>query len=83
MGIGMWPSSPAIPTAPLTMCPSLITPPPNPVPTIAETELCAGLAPCRMWWAYRAAALPSLLYRTGMPSRSSSAALMLNLDQSG
>ena len=38
----------AIPAAPLTMRPSLITPPPELVPTIADTELRGSAsAPCR------------------------------------
>ena len=52
IGIGMCPSSPAIPAAPLTTRPSWTTPPPSPVPTIADTELRRpDSGPCRTWWA--------------------------------
>ena len=42
MGTWTWPSSPAMPAAPLTMRPAAMTPPPRPVPTIAETDECRG-----------------------------------------
>jgi hypothetical protein len=38
MGIWTWPSSPAMPAAPLITRPLSTTPPPRPVPTIAEME---------------------------------------------
>jgi len=38
IGMWTWPSSPAIPAAPRMMRPASISPPPRPVPTIAETE---------------------------------------------
>ena len=61
-GMGTWPSSPAIPAAPLTTCPVSMIPPPRPVPTIAATELrCPDSAPNRTLCAYSAAAFPSLL----------------------
>jgi hypothetical protein len=60
-GICTWPSSPAIPAAPLTTRPASTTPPPSPVPTIAATEeRSAAAAPKCWWWAYRAAAFASL-----------------------
>ena len=37
-GICTWPSSPAMPAAPLTTLPLSTTPPPRPVPTIAATD---------------------------------------------
>ena len=62
IGMGTWPSSPAIPAAPLITWPASISPPPSPVPTIADSELCRpDSAPNRTWWAYSAAAFPSLL----------------------
>ena len=62
IGIWTWPSSPAIPAAPRTTRPASMTPPPSPVPTIADTDerRDASSPKCRSW-AYRAAALPSLL----------------------
>ena len=46
MGIWTWPNSPAIPAAPRTIRPLSTTPPPSPVPTMAETEEWpAALAP--------------------------------------
>jgi hypothetical protein len=46
MGMWTWPSSPAIPAAPLMIRPPSTTPPPSPVPTMAETEEClAASAP--------------------------------------
>ena len=60
--MGTWPSSPAIPAAPLTTCPAWMIPPPSPVPTIAATELRGpDSAPNRTWCAYSAAEFPSLL----------------------
>ena len=51
-----------MPAAPLTTRPASITPPPSPVPTMAEIEEWpAASSPKRTWWAYRAAALASLL----------------------
>ena len=49
IGIGMWPSSPAIPAAPRTTFPDSTTPPPSPVPTIADTDevSCARSPNCR------------------------------------
>ena len=38
IGMCTWPSSPAIPAAPRTTAPHSITPPPRPVPTMAETD---------------------------------------------
>ena len=38
VGIGMWPNSPAMPAAPRTTWPRSTTPPPRPVPMIADTE---------------------------------------------
>src|SRR5579859_626418 len=73
-----------MPAAPLTTRPSWITPPPSPVPTIAETDerACAS-APKYAWWAYSAAALPSLLYTTGSPSRACRAPRMSKPRHSG
>ena len=52
MGIWTWPSSPAMPAAPLTIRPLSTTPPPSPVPTMAETEEWpAASAPKRTLWA--------------------------------
>ena len=62
MGMCTWPSSPAIPDAPRTTSPDSITPPPSPVPTIAETDDRRSASTPKCWpWAYSAAALPSLL----------------------
>ena len=62
IGMWTWPSSPAMPEAPRTIAPFSITPPPSPVPTIAEIEeRSVASSPNCCWWAYRAAALPSLL----------------------
>ncbi len=38
IGMCTWPSSPAKPAAPLTTCPFSMTPPPSPVPMIAEID---------------------------------------------
>src|SRR6266545_853758 len=79
-----WPSSPAIPATPCTTRPASMIPPPRPVPTIAETDewACAAVPKCA-WWAYNAAALPSLVYTTGNPRRSSSAPRKSNPRHSG
>ena len=37
-GMWTWPSSPPIPDAPVMIRPSWMTPPPRPVPTIADTD---------------------------------------------
>src|SRR2546423_109412 len=51
-----------------------MTPPPRPVPTMADSDECrSASAPKCTWWAYRAAALPSLVYTTGRPTRASRA----------
>ena len=43
---------PAIPAAPFTIRPPSTTPPPSPVPTIAETDECRDAsAPKQAWWA--------------------------------
>ena len=54
IGIWTWPSSPAIPAAPRTTRPASMTPPPSPVPTIADTDerRDASSPKCRSW-AYR------------------------------
>ena len=52
IGMCTWPSSPACPAAPLMTRPESITPPPRPVPTIADTdEYAAALIPYREKWA--------------------------------
>ena len=61
-GICTWPSSPAMPAAPRTTRPLSTTPPPSPVPTIADTDdFAAASVPKWRWCAYSAAALASLL----------------------
>ena len=52
IGMCTCPSSPAIPAAPLMIRPLSITPPPRPVPTIAETdERSPAIGPKWQWWA--------------------------------
>ncbi len=51
MLIGMCPSSPAIPAAPRTTVPCSTTPPPSPVPTIAETDDNPPRSPKKTWCA--------------------------------
>ena len=49
IGMWTWPSSPAMPAAPLTTWPFSMTPPPKPVPMIAEIEPRCGARGPKSW----------------------------------
>ena len=59
-GISTWPHSPPNPPRPFTTLPPTITPPPSPVPMIAEIDVSLLLAPKSVKWPHSAPALPSL-----------------------
>ena len=49
IGMCTWPSSPAKPAAPLMTCPFSMTPPPRPVPMIAEIDARCGASGPKSW----------------------------------